>query len=59
MLAREEGRRTFFSLAEPARVERVLVRHGHSVGDGALDAYITVWSEWRRPRSPRPEEGPP
>lgn len=59
VLARDEGRRTFFSLAEPARVERVLVRHGHSVGDGALDAYITVWSEWRRPRAAQPERGPP
>ena len=59
VLARDEGRRTIFSLVEPQRVERVLVRHGHSVGDGALDAYITVWSEWRRPRAPKEEPGRP
>ena len=57
VVARAEGRRTIFSLAEPTRVERVLIRHGHSVGDGALDAYITVWSEWRHPRAGgRPED---
>lgn len=47
--ARADGRLTIFTLVDPGRVERILIRHGHSVGDGALDAYITVWSEWRRP----------
>lgn len=59
VVARDEGRRTFFTLADPARAERILIRHGHSIGDGALDAYITVWSEWRRPRAPKEEPGPP
>lgn len=57
LAARRDGRRTLFALADRARVERALVRHGHSVGDAALDAYITVWTEWRRPRSSAPEAG--
>ena len=59
LTARRDGRRTFFALADRAAVERALIRHGHSLGDAALDAYITVWGEWRRPRQAKPAEDRP
>jgi predicted transcriptional regulator len=57
VVARREGRALFLSLKDPALVERVLVRHGPSFADPALDAFLDVWGRWQAPPAKEPPGG--
>lgn len=47
-----DSRHPLLVLADPAGVERALVLQAPALGDLALDAYIALWKEWRKPRAP-------
>lgn len=48
-----EGRALAVRLSDPAAVERAILAHSRSIADPALDAYVAIWNEWRRPARPK------
>ncbi len=46
---RRDGRFTIVRLFDPKNAERLLVAHGGSLGDGAVDRFLETWSSFEAP----------
>jgi DNA-binding transcriptional ArsR family regulator len=55
---RHEGPRTLVSLVEPELVERLLLAHGRSFGDDAVESFLDTWSSFGPPPPRRVPDAP-